>query len=324
MTLRLSFGHYDGIFALPTEAVDKYIDEASLDDFKILLYLFRKNEGTVTLEKCCEELKVPEDSFKNSVNFWVKRGLFKCTKQKDDINKTEETTDLKEQNETAAKTAAVKIFDTPIEYGQSEIADKSRQNAEIKFMLDSVPNQLGRTISPAECSILVYLYEGVGLSADVIVMLVGYCVNIGKPHIRYIEQMAIGWAKDGVDTYEKAEKRIKDLESSRSLEGKVRSILGINDRALTDNERKYISAWSSLDSSPELIKLAYEICVARTEKLSFPYMNKILKSWSENGIKTPEEAKNDSRGKKPGKNSKKPSFNIDEYVNLSMKRLHNE
>lgn len=324
MTLKLSFGHYNGIFALPNEAVDKYINEASHDDLKVLLYLFRKTDDTVTLEKSCEELSISEDSFKKSVNFWVKRGLFKCTKQKDGIELKEEKIDLKEQRETAAKTAAVKVFDTPIEYAQSEIAEKSRQNAEIKFILDSVPDQLGRTISPSECSILVYLYEGVGLPADVIVMLVGYCVNIGKPHIRYIEQLAIGWAKDGVDTGEKAERRIKDLESSRTLEGKVRSILGINDRALTDTEKKYIAAWSSLGSSPDLIKLAYEICVARTEKLSFPYMNKILKSWSENNIKTVDEAKNDSRGKKPGKNSKKPSFNIDEYVNLSMKRLHNE
>lgn len=324
MTLRISFGSYNGIFALPTDAVDKYIDEASFDDLKVLLYIFRKNEGTVSLEKSCEELSMPEDSFKKSVNFWVKRGLFKCTKLKDEAKPALDKKASQAQTETAEKTAAVKVFGTPIEYAQSEIADKSRKNAEIKFILDSVPDQLGRTISPAECSILVYLYEGVGLPAEVIVMLVGYCVNIGKPHIRYIEQMAIGWAKDGVDTGEKAERRIKDLENNRSLEGKVRSILGISDRALTDNEKKYISAWSTLGTTPELIKLSYEICVARTEKLSFPYMNKILKSWSENGIKTPEEAKNDSRGKRPGKGAKKPSFNIDEYVNLSMKTLHNE
>lgn len=71
-----------------------------------------------------------------------------------------------------------------------------------------------------------------------------------------------------------------------SNEHKIRTILGIYDRALTQTEKKYISAWTEeLNISPELVSLAYDKTVENTGKLSFAYMNKILVSWHGEGIK---------------------------------------
>ena len=59
------------------------------------------------------------------------------------------------------------------------------------------------------------------------------------------------------------------------------------DREFSQTEKNYISHWvSQLSMSEAMIKNAYERTIMSTGKLSMPYMNSILKSWFEKGIKT--------------------------------------
>jgi DnaD/phage-associated family protein len=104
--------------------------------------------------------------------------------------------------------------------------------------------------------------------------------------------VAIDWADKGITTYESAEEHIRELEMKLSNEGKVRAILGIYDRALTQTEKKYINIWISDKNIPlPLITEAYDRTVSQTGKLSYAYMNKILMSWCEEGIESPEQLK---------------------------------
>lgn len=327
MVYTISFGSYSGIFAMPSQVCDEYINEASKNDIKVLLYVFRHTGESIETEKVCAALKLSQEQFCASLEFWKSRGIFSYMSQELEAQPQDNVSSRPqlEQEKTRVKAAAHKVLNIPAQYSQQEIARKSQSNPEIKFLLESVPNQLGRLISPTECSTLIYLYEGAGLPADVIVMLVGYCVSFGKGNIRYIEKMAISWAEEGIDTYEKAESKICELEERRSFEGQVRSMMGINDRALSPTERKYIAQWNGWKMPTELVKLAYDIGVGRTGKLSFPYINKILKSWHEKGYTTVEQARSENKkAKSAGKEGRSPSFNIDEYVSLSMKKLHNE
>ena len=45
--------------------------------------------------------------------------------------------------------------------------------------------------------------------------------------------------------------------------------------------------------STDMVGLAYDYCVLAVGKLSFPYMNTILKRWAEQGIHTIPEAEKD-------------------------------
>lgn len=325
MNYNLNFNCRSGIMAVPCDAVDKYINTASHDDLKILLYIFRHSDKPVDPSEICEKLCLSVNQFKRSIKFWADAGIFvlssENTSQKEISLKEPE---IRDKIESARESAAAhKIINTHTQYGQEEITKKSQENEEIRFLLESVPEQLGKLISPSECSILIYLYEEAGLPADVILMLVGYCVSFGKNNMRYIEKMAISWAEEGIDTHEKAESKIRELEERRSFEGQVRHIMGISDRALAPTERQHILKWCSWKMPLELIKLAYDICVSRTGKLSFAYINKILISWHEKGYTTVEQAKNENKRNK-ALTGKSPSYDIDEYVRLSMKSLHNE
>lgn len=322
MEYKLSFGNYAGIFALPTDVADKYINEATLIDLKVLIYVFRHSGESLSVSKACKSLEIDSKQLNASLKFWTKRNiiLYKTDNETPGTAKSEQET-------TRSQMAAHRVLDIPVQYGQEEIAQKTQGNEEIKFLLEAAASQLGRLISPAECSILIYLYEGAGLPADVIMMIIGYCVSSGKGNIRYIEKMALGWAEEGIDTHEKAESKICRLEAKRGFESKLRSVMGIKDRAFSTDEQQYACRWCEWNMPLELVKHAYDISVARTGKLSFAYMNKILSSWHEKGYTTVEQAKNENKhgGKKSGSaNIKTPSYDIDEYVRLSLKKLNKE
>ena len=61
----------------------------------------------------------------------------------------------------------------------------------------------------------------------------------------------------------------------------------------------------------EMISLAYERCVDQTNKLSFPYINKILTSWQSSGIFSAEAAEKEQKPQKQDKDSH--SFDLDEF-----------
>lgn len=322
MEYKLSFGNYAGIFALPDEAADKYINEASLSDLKVLIYVFRHSGEPLNSGEACKALETDSKQLKSSLEFWSKRNIIKCKAGRESADAAKS-----EQEKTRLQTAAHRALDIPVQYGQEEIAKKAQGNEEIKFLLEAAAGSLGRLISPAECSILIYLYEGAGLPADVIMMIISYCVSAGKGNIRYIEKMALGWAEEGIDTHEKAESKICRLEAKRSFEGKVRTVMGIQDRAFSTEELQHIGRWCEWNIPLDLVKLAYDISVSNTGKLSFAYMNKILSTWHEKGYKTVEQARNENRrgGRKGGNSAgKTPSYDIDEYVRLSLKKLNNE
>ena len=278
----LNFGAFSSLFAVPADVVDVYLNEASPDDIKVLLYLLRHQPAAVDDDRMSEFLGLTKEKIKKSVDYWAGKGLF----TEDDSLCTAGPEHEKK------KPVPKKIMQPSSCYSPGEIEEIARRNPDLKFLLSEAPQRLGRLLSSNDCSVLVYLFSAVALPADVILMLIEYCVSIGKGNINYIQKTGLGWADEGIDTHERAESKIIQLETHRSYEGQVKSIMGINGRALTTSEQSHIARWQTeFDSSAELVSLAYEICVDRLGKISFAYINTILKSWHANGIRTAEQAK---------------------------------
>jgi DnaD/phage-associated family protein len=79
----------------------------------------------------------------------------------------------------------------------------------------------------------------------------------------------------------------------------LKKLFGINDRQLSKTEEGYLEKWHiDYGMSVEMIALAYEYCIIAINKLSFPYMNTILKRWAEQGIRTIPEAEADHESHK--------------------------
>ncbi len=175
-----------------------------------------------------------------------------------------------------------------------------------------------RPINYTEESGLLNLYEYYGFSVPVLLLLVEYCEKIGKARMGYIETIAKSWFERGITEFSAAEKEIIRLMAQHSYEKKLAKALGL-ETALTKKQRETFARWQDWGFSEEMVLLAYEKCMDNTNKLSLPYMNKILESWHAAGISTPEQAQKEqqpqkkSAGAKQTKPEKQHSYDLNEF-----------
>ena len=180
------------------------------------------------------------------------------------------------------------------EYTSEDITSCARSDNGFSAVLQEAEQVLGKQLSRHDMSRLLGIYNHLGLPADVIFILLHYCEDSSggpdgaerRPTMNFIERQAFSWVNHGIATAEAAEAFAEREKSVREDLGRIRRVLEIYDRNLTGNERASIESWLSAGLSDEVIRKAYEITVERTGKRSMAYMNKILLTWAEAGVKT--------------------------------------
>ena len=136
----------------------------------------------------------------------------------------------------------------------------------------------------------MYLYDTLGINYEVIMGVAQYCTSLGKTSVRYIERTVDNINEKGIKTVTELENYLGAEKKRNDYEEKVRKIIGAESRALTKSEKTHIASWKdNFNSSGELVSYAYEKTIAKINKPQVSYMSKILESWHENGLKTPED-----------------------------------
>lgn len=203
------------------------------------------------------------------------------------------------------------------DYAVEDIKRELENGSVFNALVQEVQKTLGKILSSDDLIKLFGIYDCVGLPPEVILMLVTYCLDENKrrygpgrvPTLRYIEKAAFTWEREGVVTLEAAERYIKMMETKRSLIGEIKRILQIRDRELTADERRYIDGWLAGGFTPDVIELAYERTILGTGYLAWKYMNSILNSWQQKGLRTLKEieAKDVKSGAAPEKRQARPA-----------------
>ena len=195
------------------------------------------------------------------------------------------------------------------EYTAEDIVRRSEADGGFKAVVKEAQRKLGRALSTADLKILFGIYDYLALPADVIFMLLSYCVDLfaekygpGRlPSMRNIEKEAYSWVNKEILTFEQADEYIKNAAERRSRVNELKAAMGIRGRALTPTESKYIASWLDIGFDNEAILIAYDRTVTNTGSLKWSYMNKILLSWHEKGIHTEAEILEKDSRPAPGK-----------------------
>ena len=125
-------------------------------------------------------------------------------------------------------------------------------------------------------------------------MLLEYCVSMDKRNMKYIEKVALTWRDNKITTMEDAQAYITGAAKKDDYTSSLKKLFGITDRNPSRTETLYLESWrDELKMSADMVGLAYEYCIMAIGKLSYPYINKILKSWAEKGIYTIPDAEAD-------------------------------
>ncbi len=179
------------------------------------------------------------------------------------------------------------------------IAAMDSSDESFKMLCSEVQRLLGKCLNTEEMKILLSFVRYLGLPVEVISVLVSYCKDRQhqrgsryNPSLRSIEKEAYRWAEQGIDTLESAAAYIHEQNIRYTQMGQLMNLLQIHGRNLTPAEERYALSWLDMGFDQEVLAAAYERTCLNTGRLSWQYMNKILQSWNENGIKTAQQLKN--------------------------------
>lgn len=310
---------WSDVFAVPGVIVDEHIKLCGAASLKALLLILRRG-GKGEAEEIALQLSLSPADLADALNYWVHLGVLREAGQapmEEDVPpvrqpestglvyelpvpspppKEEEPEPALEQEEQRPLPGASRQKLTT-----RQINEMSRSDENIAFLLQEAQSVLGKPLTPVATDTIAALYSYYGMSPDLVLMLLQYCVSLGKDSMRYVEKVAAGWMEAGIDSHEKAEAEIVRASQRNQAEGRIRRMFGIGDRTLISSERKYIHSWTEeLGCSDALITLAYERTVEQKGKLSFAYLNGILQNWHAKGIKTPSQAEQEMlTGKRP-------------------------
>ena len=190
------------------------------------------------------------------------------------------------------------------EYTRADMA-RALEGREFSQLTGAVEEKLGKKLTTPDVAILLGLYDQLGLPADVIFLLVGFCAERTvqrygagrKPTMRQIEKEGYTWARLGLMTQESAAAYIRKYQHSREALPRMMRLLRLGDRPPAPSEEKYLLAWAGMGFADEAVERAYDKTILKCKELKWPYMNKILCSWHEKGLHTLEEV---SAGDRPG------------------------
>lgn len=187
-------------------------------------------------------------------------------------------------------------------YSERDVLEAMGEDQSFHSLYGEVQRLLGRSLNTEELKILLGFVRYLGLSADVISVLVCYCKERARrkgstrnPSLRTIEKEAYFWAEQGIDTMEEAAAYIQAQNLRSSQLGKLMQLLQIQGRNLTAAEERYAQSWLDAGMDEELLSMAYERTCLNTGGLNWAYMNKIIQRWSSQGFHTAEEVRSRDR-----------------------------
>lgn len=308
----IDYSHWTTAFTVPCEVVDRHIRLCGASSLRVLLAVLRHSGECMSLEQIADLVGLSAADAKDALLYWLNAGVLR----EDSAAPTPPVvlkTPVPEPAPVPAPPAPAPIKTPPAKLPPAEIQRLVQTKPELGFLLQESEAILGKTLSSADLSTLVSLYDWAGLSADIILMAVTYCVERGKLNLRYIEKTALSWIEKGVDTHEAIERYIKEQDQTDDQLRQVKSAFGIYDRKLTAKETKYIRTWyNTFGFDISVIKLAYETAIDNTGKLTFPYINKVLANWHQKGIATARQASEEQLSR-PAANQKTQSFDLEQF-----------
>ena len=192
------------------------------------------------------------------------------------------------------------------QYTEDDVIHAMDTDMDFRALRGEIQRLLGKNLTTEELKILIGIVRYLGMTPDVIVLLVCYCKDrakrLGKtrnPSLRTIEKEAYAWAEKGIDTMEEAAAYTQQQNLRFSKVGRIMEIMQIRGRNLTAPEKRYMKQWLEMGFDEDVIGLAYERSCLNTGGLAWPYINKILTSWHEQGLHTAQEIKGERKPSVP-------------------------
>lgn len=322
MKYKINYG--SRVAVIPESAIDA-LPRAGANDLKVLISLCAQN-GTVDAKKLARALSIGEDEVRESLSFWRGTGVIEVADGKDaDKSGNEDAVSPKPEKKAEEKpippAKKLRGADELPKYTSDQLADILEKRQDTAALIDECQRIMGKVFNLKEINVLMGLLDYLELDFEYIMMLLTYCVSIGKKTMHYAEKLAFALYDEGITEGEQLAEELRRREASAGAEGRIRSLFGIGERAFTTKEKKFISAWiNDMGYSIEIIEKAYEVTADATGKGSFAYANSILERWNAAGLRTLAEIEESYKSGESALKSTSGSFDTDSFFEAAVKR----
>lgn len=302
-TILLNTKSASGFTCVSNLFITQYMTKANGDYVKVYLYLlhcFSNHCPSFSVSEIADLFDDTDKDILRAFSYWEKTGLISIQKKQDGSigeitmiepeevrrNETKNNPPTSFQNK---QTSSPVLQNTPIaphtkiqrpEYSPKQVQELTN-NDEVKWLLNIIETYMDRPLRSGDLQLILFLYESMDFSAELIMYLFEYCISKNKKNPSYIEAVALAWAEKGIDTVEKAEQAAMEYNTSYNA---VTNAFGLN-RSPVAVERQFIDKWfSTYGFDVPIIVEACNRTILRTHKPDFKYADRILESWKKNGV----------------------------------------
>lgn len=294
------------VTVIPNKFFDVFMPRANGEFVKIYFYLLRMtgSSASPSLGEIADSLNYTEQDVLRAFRYWEKEGLLRMTCDEKGnltglclINLCSGIPEAKspEKDGTSPQAAVTEVLepvsDIPADYAERRIStarvSELSGSEDIREMLFAIQSYLNKKLSPNEIQRLLYFYDELHFSTDLIAFLVEYCNDKDHKSMHYIDKVALNWYNDGIKTVRDARKAIS---SYRKDYFDIFRALGITGRNPIEPEIEIMKKWiDSYGMSMEVITEACTKTVFNTKKPNLKYTDSIIENWHKKGIRTGEE-----------------------------------
>lgn len=339
MDYQVNFGFH--AFSVPSAVVDNLIRLAKEEHLKVLLYLLRYPDKQFTASQIATFLRLPEEQVEEALAFWLQVNILeeKFEGRQLELFPSPIPTPspppppvyAPEPPEPESKPAPEKLqISDPFKFFTPEsISESIDSSLELRKLIRLAEEKYyRRLLNTSQTKSLVWMYEYLGMSVEMILILLQYCSDTDNMRQQYIDKIAVNWYEDDILTAEAAEKRVHELMEFYTYTNYICRIFELN--ATSKAQKEYIEIWQTMNFTEELLQYARDLSVEATGKVNFKYIHSILNEWHENQITDIQEAeknhdayikqyiekKKKGRKKKNDDISEEKKKELDEYLSL--------
>ena len=354
------------VTAVSNTFIDEYMGTASGEYVKVYLYLLRHAGKNVEIPDIAEALNHTEADVRRALAYWERAGVLTSEKEepaageaavtREDLTDAgyiipesrrnyrdsdvegrmpeESAADSGKQLQGSERGMAKQpgTMDIPDAGNSYDRMKRLSADEEFSALLYAVQQYLGKTFSAIECEKFAYFYDVLHMSCELLEYLAEYCAEGGHTSIRYIEKVALNWYQAGIHTRDEAREHSTRYSKDTSA---VMKAFGIMGRNAGTAEQEFIRRWfKEFGFDSMIVTEACNRTLTATGSASFPYADKILTGWKENGVRTlqdvaaldkrrqEKQAKKSTAAPKQNRNTssnrfnnfEQRSYNYDDYV----------
>lgn len=293
---------------IPDAFFTEYFSQASGDSIKVYLYMFflSKYGKDVRINDLSKKLNLPLKTIQDSIKYWESLGLLIRKNSGYEFANVQEI-------------ELHKLYNPKVSLSAEDIKN-TQKNKYRAQAIENINNEFFQGVmSPSWYGDIEMWFSKYSFDEEVMIALFRYCFNRSALHRNYIQAVAEAWSKNNIKTFSDLDAYYAKQEALSNIEKTICKKLGLC-RQLSEYEEAYVSKWiTDYNYNMDIIEIALKKTTSKSN-FSFDYLDKLLTSWHERNLKTPEAvtqfiADMKQKEKDIKKLSKTPTYNSYEQRN---------